>query len=218
MTNTRFALLVLSAMAAGCGDSGSSTTTPMDMGTTSPSPDLVVTGPPPAPALGMQIDRMGRAGVNTALTDPFDIIPNKPIDTVKDAYNSDSDRSKWAANWATNIRTSLAILDGLDGVCGNQAAADASATRYALLAGALADDALVVDTTQTTCKQYLGVELTALAHTPADCGGRTPTENTIDITYSLLAIGAPAGVSNGITKKAANAPGDTFPFFAAPQQ
>ena len=128
---------------------------------------------PAPPALGRQIDRMGRAGVNTALTDPFNL--NKTAaDAVKDQYNA-APQSQWAS-YAPRIAGNLAILDSLDTVCGNQilAGSTASAGRYNTLAGVLADDQIYVNTDSGTCTQYLAVEANAIGIRNGDCGGRTP--------------------------------------------
>jgi hypothetical protein len=186
-------------------------------------PDLIPPGPPPAPTLGMQIDRMGRAGVNTALTDPFDIVPNMTPDMVKDAYNSASDPTMWGTMFAPLIAKNLAILDGADTMCGNQILAGMTATagRYNTLAGALADDRLYVNTASGTCMQYLAVEA-AVAGLPTggDCGGRTPVEDTISLTYTVLIAGAGGlgtPITSGITKDADGNPMATgFPFLGNP--
>jgi hypothetical protein len=219
-------------MIGGCDDD----TTPADMGG---SPDLSVnnkdmtSGFPAAPTLGMQIDRMGRPAVNTALTDPFDIagvggIPaGKTEDQVKDAYNSEGDQTKWAASFAPEIATNLAILDGADNVCGNGIAASSdqdAGNAYATPAALLADDELYVNTTKTTCNLYLGVEAAVLGVGAAagDCGGRTPLENVIDESYTLIISGVNAYlggsiITNGITAQAETAPSLTaFPFLSAP--
>jgi len=174
---------------------------------------------PPAPALGTTItDRMGRAAVNTALTNPFDTVSGSSVNAVKDAYNSVSDPTLWSAMFQGYIKSNLAILDGLDGVCGNQFIADASSTRYATLASVLVDDQLYLNTASGSCTTYLGVEANAVNVIPnTDCGGRTPLENTIDETYSLLAVGAPSGVTNGILSDADSMPSLTaFPFLGPP--
>jgi hypothetical protein len=199
-----FALLVL--LVAGCSsdnnDNGGNNT------------------PPPKPTLGAtQIDRMGRAGVNTALTDPFDIVAGMTPNQVKDSYNLLSDPTTWSGNFKGNIATNLAILDSLDTVCGNQLLAGASAVagRYDTLAGVLVDDRLYVRTDKTTCTTYLGVEANAVGVTNDDCGGRTPLYNTIDVTYSALAIGQFSGVTNGFTSDSEGNPNaTTFPFLGAP--
>lgn len=178
---------------------------------------------PSPPALGRQIDRMGRAAVNTALTNPFETVPGMTSDQVKDAYNASVNPSTWVTTWSSNIAVNLAILDGLDGVCGNQLLAGPTATagRYNTLAGLLADDELFVNTANGTCSVngYLAVEANAagVPGTASDCGGRTPNHNSIDRTYSVLVAGALQGVSNGITLDVdGNANSTTFPFLGNP--
>ena len=162
---------------------------------------------------------MGRAGVNTALTDPFDIVAGMTPDQVKGSYNALVDPSTWV-QFKSNIATNLAILDSLDRDCGNQFLAGGSAVagRYDTLAGALADDRLYVRTDKTTCTTYLAVEANATGVIPNDdCGGRTPLYNSIDVTYSVLATGALSGVTNGFTQNAEGPPDvTTFPFLKAP--
>jgi hypothetical protein len=152
----------------------------------------------------VQIDRMGRAGVNTALTNPFfreSVLTEEQMhEAILDAYNAASKPRRWATNFSSEIAANLAILDSLDTVCGNQLLAGPSpvAGRYDSLAAVLADDQLYVNTRSGTCGQYLAVEANAVGITNNDCGGRTPLEDTIDTTYSLLAAGALAGVTDGI--------------------
>jgi hypothetical protein len=159
---------------------------------------------PPTINLNHQIDRMGRAGVNTAATAPFfreTVEEEKKVhDDVSDAYNSASDPSQWGSLFADRIAGNIAILDSLDTVCGNQllAGKDVAPGRYDALAGVLADDQLYVTTASGSCQQYLAVEGNAVGITNNDCGGRTPLEDTIDVTYSVLAIGALTGVNDGV--------------------
>jgi hypothetical protein len=185
---------------------------------------------PPAPALGSQIDRMGRPAVNTALTDPFDIVSGSTKDQVKDAYNSASDPSTWSTLFRGYIRQNLAILDGLDSSsaatgCGNQfaigtATTGAGVSRYDALAGVLADDRLYVNTelagSTLNCGQYLAVEANATNIVPnSDCGGRKPLYDVIDTSYSVLSIGMLSGVSDGVPTD--GTPVNTFPFLGPPQ-
>ncbi|HEX2572889.1 MAG TPA: hypothetical protein VH877_25280 [Polyangia bacterium] len=190
------------------------------------APGLVACGndnktPPAPPTLGEQIDRMGRPAVNTALTDPFNFYNGGGRkDQIQNAYNTQNDTSRWATDYAAEIAFNLGIFDSLDGTCGNQAGAGATATagRYNTLAGVLAYDLLFLNTDSGTCTTYLGVELAALGVANQDCGGRTPSESVIDPTYSLLAVGAYSGVTNGITSDATSpANNTTFPFLGAPQ-
>jgi len=185
-------------------------------------------GNPEKPRIGAtQIDRMGRAAVNTALTNPFGLVAGKTTDQSKDEYNAASDPATWTS-FVPQIKTHLAILDGIDGNCGNQLAAGSTvdANRYAALAGVLADDRLYVRTDKISCDLYLAVEADAvkLTNGNGDCGGRTPLEDTIKETYSLLVIGAPTGITDGLPT-ASNGFGSeqdgtpnaaTFPFLAAP--
>ncbi len=170
-----------------------------------------------APALGTQIDRMGRAAVNTALNATFS--PDEAAeDAAEDAYNVAS--ADMFSIFTSEIQANLGIYDSLDTVCGNQfaAASNLSADRYAALAGVLADDQLYVNSAASTCTTYLAVEGNATGIVPnADCGGRTPLYDTIDVTYSVLAIGALSGVGDGIA--ADDNPGHSatvFPWLATP--
>lgn len=197
MNRTLLAVPVLaSVLLAGCADSNN----------------------PAPPALGVQIDRMGRAGVNTALTAPFDLNATSK-GQVQDSYNAAA-QPGWSA-FAPRIAANLAILDSLDTVCGNQLLAGPSASpgRYDTLASVLADDQLYVNSNSGTCQLYLAVEANAVGIANDDCGGRTPLYNTIDETYSLLAAGALSGVTNGITSDAdAQASLVNFPFFSSPNR
>ena len=181
--------------------------------------------PPPPPLGAIQIDRMGRAGVNTALTNPFfrESVASEESqhEMIVDAYNAAHDPSQWVAMFSSLITPNLAILDGLDGVCGNQVLAGPApvAGRYTALANILADDQLYVNTASGTCNQYLAVEANAIGIANTDCGGRTPLENTIDVTYSVVAVGALTGVTNGITSDADGTASLTaFPFLDRPVQ
>lgn len=158
---------------------------------------------PSKPALGAtQVDRMGRAAVNTALTNPFGLVPGKTSDQSKDQYNAATDPTTWGASFKGEIQTHLAIFDGIDGNCGNQLAAAKTldASRYGGLAGVLADDQLYVRTDRMKCGLYLAAEADAVGLTAnnGDCGGRTPVEDTVKETYSLLVIGAPTGITDGL--------------------
>ncbi|HEY6461324.1 MAG TPA: DUF4331 family protein [Polyangiaceae bacterium] len=176
---------------------------------------------PLAPVLGTQIDRMGRPAVNTALNHTFDPSCTAAACPAKDAYNADDVITHWSS-YVPEFELNLAIYDGLDGNCGNQAGFTA-ASGYATLAGVLADDRLWVNTVATTCQQYLAVEFNALGVTNADCGGRTPNENAIDLTFNLVAgtlkvaglPSNPGSLTNGITVPSAPA-ATTFPYLQPP--
>lgn len=193
-------------------------------GTTADGGDGGPAAPPP-PVLGAQIDRIGRPGVNTALTDPFDLEgPTTTENAAKDAYNAEGDPTKWAASFQSEIEQNLAIINALDANCENQLAesptkTDGGTTRYSALGGVLVDDELYVNTAATTCGQYLAVEANATGIVPnADCGGRTLSYDVIDTTYSVLAIGKLTGVSDGVSEDDhADKQTATFPFLAPPQ-
>lgn len=179
---------------------------------------------PPVPSVsGTLMDRMGRAGINTVLTNPFDAYqpqggtPAEMSDVTKDRYNRDGNVKAWPSAWAPAIQMHLALLDGLDSTCANQIAANQSGARYSYLAAALAYDVLYVDTTKTSCSQYLGVEFAALRQMPGtDCGGRTPAMDVIDTTFNTLIAGTANGTfGDNIAQNAT--PTAAFPFFAAPQ-
>ncbi len=177
---------------------------------------------PPAgqPATGPQIDRMGRAAINTALIGPFrDPGSGGARGAIQDLYNQAALPSQWNDRFAGEIASNLAIYDGLDRNCGNQLLAGdtAAAGRYGALAGVLADDRLYVNTDSGSCQVYLGVEGNAVGITNTDCGGRTPLEDTVDVSYSVLAAGQLSGVTDGVPSDAdGNASVDQFPFYDAP--
>lgn len=173
------------------------------------------------PMIGPQIDRFGRPAINTALTKPFS--PNAADkDMAKDAYNKDANEAAWTTTNSAEFATSLAILDSLDTDCGNQALAappPITPTRYAGLAGALANDRLWVNTAGAACTQYLAVEAAAalMAGTEADCGGRTLKYDVIDVSYSVLAAGnLTEAVTDGVEAVPAEVGGEVFPYLAAP--
>lgn len=176
--------------------------------------------PPPVPALGAMIDRMGRPAINTALNNTF-AADATAAGTAKDNYNKAAPTA-WAS-YSTEMAKNLAILDSLDTNCGNQLLAGPTpiAGRYNTLAGVLADDRLYVNTASTTCGQYLAVEANAVNVVPNnDCGGRTLTYDVIDTSYSVLAVGGLSGVGDdiGADSDGANIQSNTaFPFLANPR-
>lgn len=221
----------LAFAAIGCGDDTQSN--PMPDG---PPPDSSQNpdGLPAAPTLGAQIDRMGRPGINTALSDPLwnNSTPNIATtlaahEHVQDLYNQEANPANWAAIMLTSTDTTvrafaryLAIYDGLDRMCGNQLGYMTTATdfhAYVPLATVIADDQLYVDTTHGTCTLFLGVEANGLGMANTDCGGRAPSYNVIDVIYNVIAGTAQGTVSNGITANSGSAATDmAFPWLGAP--
>jgi hypothetical protein len=204
---------------------GDSSGGPMDSGGSSSGGDASDGGgnAPTPPALGTQIDRMGRPAINTALNHTFDTNATTK-GAAKDAYNADKSQAGWPAAYLGQFKANLAIYDGLDTTCGNQAGYGALTNPdYTTLASVLANDVLWVNTANSTCKQYLGVEFAALGVSNSDCGGRTPSENVIDLTFNAVAgtltpatlPDNPGPVTNGI-KSPASPPSATFPYLATP--
>ena len=141
-----------------------------------------------------QVDRMGRPAVNTALIDLF------ASTGLKDQYNQASDVSDWAPMFQSEIAFSLAALDTLDGVVGN------NLLPPMVLASVLVDDRLLIDVANPACDAYLAVELGA-----AQCGGRTLERDVIDDTFGAI-VGP--GVSDFVSNTSTFL-GD-FPFLGTP--
>lgn len=198
---------------------------PGDPGGEDPTPDA---GPPaqqdppgqeaapPAPTLGRQLDRAGRAAVSTALIQTFNS-DDAARNQRKDEYNAAD--SNWE-QFQPDIAASLAILDSLDTVCGNQllASATVDADRYSMLAGILSDDQLYVNSGRGECGVYLGAEaelVGAVAEGEGGCGGRTLADDVVERSYSLFAAGALTGVDDGVTADD-GATTDGFPWLAPP--
>jgi hypothetical protein len=215
MKNISMLLAVVLAIAS-CGDNLKVT----DAGPADAHADAACSNCPAPPALGVQMDRLGRPAVNTALNHAFD--PTAAAGTAKDAYNVDGSPGGWVAAYAASFAGGLGILDVLDtGLtctdgtctaegaptasdgCGNQVLYNGSPTgggapaagSYGTLAGILANDQLFLDTTKTSCdlashQNYLAVEFNVVTSLPnLTCGGRAPSNDVIDTSYTALAIG-----------------------------
>ncbi len=160
--------------------------------------------PASLPVRGGQVDRMGRAAVNTAL------IPSD----LKDAYNFDDDPSTWVDDYAEAIAQSLAFTDSLDGIDGNLLTGNEAA-----LAGVLADDRLLTRLDIAACDGgYLAVEAALVAGTePVRCGGRTLDQDTVDLTLTVLVSGGEVPISDNVDANDVDSTLDVFPFFGEPQ-
>jgi len=167
------------------------------------------------PTLGMQIDRVGRPAITTALVGTF-MTDETERNALKDSYNR-----AMPAQWTTfksAIESSLAVLDGLDENCGNQLVADQTEDRYAFLAGVLADDQLYVLSNTGECGVYLGLEaeiVGALAAGGGKCGGRMLPDDVIERSYSVLAAGVLSGVDDTVVDNDKPFMA-AFPFLAEP--
>jgi hypothetical protein len=163
---------------------------------------------PPPPALGAQLDRMGRPLIGTALIGVF--APAQAQADMRDAYNRAPDPAAWATaiistgmTIEAQMEMNLAAFDAFDtglGVvgagCGNAVrySSPPSTSSYRVVADLFADDELYVDTGIASCPIYLALEMqyaTTGAGTKAhtSCGGRTPSHDVVDLTYSMLAAG-----------------------------
>jgi hypothetical protein len=251
MTMTRLFFIASVLALASCGDNDKVA----DAHVADAHPDAPCSNCPAAPALGVQLDRLGRPAINTALNHGFDSTSAAGI--AKDAYNIDGSPGGWAAANTAAFATSLAMIDGLDtglsctngtctadpgaadgAGCGNQVeyngvvtgGGSADATSYTTLATIMTDDELYLDTSKTICEipggshaNYLGVEVNVLASLSNTCGGRAPTNDVMDASYTALAIGLTgfdtttfaAAISDGAGPHA-DTSNDTFPFFGAP--
>ena len=170
------------------------------------------------PALGRQIDRTGRPAISTALIATFEADASKK-DQTKDGYNA-AERAQWAG-YGSEIQKQLGVLDALDTTCGNQLLAGTGPERYTQLATVLANDQLVVDTSSGTCGVYLGVEAEAVGAVPegqGGCGGRTPLDDVIERSYSVLSAGQLSGVDDTIESDGVAHDPNRFPWLAGPQE
>lgn len=170
------------------------------------------------PTIGTQIDRNGRPAISTATVSTFTPDENRAM--RRGAYTSAAPAT-WSS-FEAEIAATIAILDSLDTVCGNQLLAGAEVTedRYAALAGVLADDRLWVNAASgnNSGNLYLGVEAEALGVLEdGGAGGRRPTDDVVERSYSVLAAGALTGVDDTITADEAGASNTAFPFLGAPE-
>ena len=115
MKNTTKLIALLIALAA-CGDN--KTRPDGRLPPDGPPADAQCSNCPPAPAIGTQIDRLGRPTVNTLLNRGFD--GTAGAGPAKDMYNADADAATWPATYLAEFKRNLGILDALDtGLCGN---------------------------------------------------------------------------------------------------
>lgn len=165
---------------------------------------------------GVVIDRMGRALTGNMLLGTFD---EPPIgNDLKTRYNG-AERAQWRS-FAEKLAGNLAVYDGFDGRCGNQWLAvqnSPAATRYLDLANLLADDRLWVNSASRVCRQYLAVEFSHAGELNADCGGRTPSEDAVDVFRSLLSHGQVAGLPDGVDADDGRHSDGVFPFLGPPR-
>jgi hypothetical protein len=193
-------------------------------------PDAYVPDPTPATDAGPSlrtgnVDRRGRAGIAAMLVHGDDV--------ARDAYERESTYQAWPllTKYDALFERNLEALDALDGKKDWDTDGGVHPLRAALLT-----DVLLVDTS-ITCSAangfcasgYLAIERERLLGAPhhTTCGGRTPDDDVMDRTLTLLVAGpgpraaADGGaggvrrVSDGVdaaTRPAARA----FPYLAPP--
>lgn len=165
-----------------------------------------------------QIDRMGRPLTGNALLGSF--TDEEASDRLKERYNSATPST--GAGFVIEMERTLGIYDGFDGTCGNQLLADPKATsaaRYRALATVLADDRLWINSESSICGEFFSVEFAALGGDDSKviyCGGRTPTEDAIDVYRSVLSMGQAKGIADGVDRDEREHSNSDFPFLAAP--
>lgn len=183
-------------------------------------------GPPLPPNLGTQIDRVGRPVITTMLIHAFDE-EDASAGAARDAYNAQQDPTKWVEANRAEMQKNLAVLDGLDkgvngGDCGNQLLSNTQIegpARYTPLANMFADDRLWVNSSSSTCSQYMAVELNATElQANTDCGGRMLPYDVIDFMYSVTSGTGLNGLGDQVSAVAAKTNGTTFPYLADPLQ
>jgi hypothetical protein len=162
---------------------------------------------------------------------------------MRDAYNRAPDPATWKATVLegtvtveAELKANLAVLDAIDKglVVARELTGCGNAVLYAPLPGPasyqgaaeiFADDQLYIDTSKPTCEVYLSLEIEKASNATfphRECGGRTPSHDAIDTTYSVLAGGTdaldPATLNGQISDGAAahHDVQDTFPFLGAP--
>jgi hypothetical protein len=165
-----------------------------------------------------QLDRMGRPLTTNALLATLG--PDEVAIDLKERYNLQTPATTEA--FIPEIEKGLALYDGFDGDCGNQWLADRSAPptkRYLKLARLMADDRLWIDSASGQCREFFAVEL---AHASgkkarsADCGGRSPLVDAVDVYRAVLVNGTTTGFEDGVDQDDRQHSSDSFPFLASP--
>jgi hypothetical protein len=207
---------------------------------------LDAAGTPPPPALGAQIDRMGRPLIGTALIGAFAAAQDQAA--IADAYNRASDPAAWRTTVIRSnvtieaeLEANLAVFDAWDtglttvaaAGCGNglryllPAKPPGPESSYEVAADLFADDEIYIDTSRTSCSIYLELEIANANSAPhTTCGGRTPSHDVVDVMYSVLAAGT-AGLEipssnyapklhDGVAGPHADVKETAFPFLGPP--
>lgn len=209
------AILALSCLAEGCAGNPSVSVTENAL---LPAGEPLPRGKSNPPALTRRIDRTGRPEISATLVAAFEADEEARLQAQR-RYNAVSLDS---TEFRTTFETSLALIDGIDGVCGNQLWPDPTARpRYRSLANLLLDDQIYVHGERLGGSVYLGLEAEAAGVLDGErggaAGGRTPGLDAVQSTYSALVTGTLSGVDDGIESDDAAHDPSSFPFLADPQ-
>ncbi|MCA9583802.1 MAG: DUF4331 family protein [Myxococcales bacterium] len=182
--------IAFGALAASCADDDVAVGPKRDAGFDATPPDAAFLDAGDAGADGGrpkpgQVDRMGRPAINTALVSKAN----------KDEYNRSptfDPATASNAKFAADFEAALDTIDALDGVDDWGGAAAPHPLTKPLLG-----DFLLLDTSKgcpvgpVDCPSYLDVELTVLGlqGDHQTFGGRTPNDDVMDLTLSLLVKG-----------------------------
>jgi hypothetical protein len=168
---------------------------------------------------GKQIDHMARPFMANTVLGAAPFSADDASGELRQQFNAAAPGASDA--FAAQLQKGLAFQDSLDGKCGNQLLAEASAspTRYHTLANLLVDDRLWLNSTYTECRQFFAVESAALAGRQSsndDCGGRSPTYDTSNTWRSLFIAGTASGITDGLQQDEHPPSATIFPFLAPP--
>jgi hypothetical protein len=212
-----FALLLSALAAFGCKNDGDGDDTATENLEPATFEGALGRANPPETLAANRIDRAGRPAITAALISPFTPASR---DADQDRYNKSGNANR---AFVPIMEQSLAILDGIDGRCGNQllAGAVSGQRRYQPLATALDDDQVYVRSDRAGASSlYLGVEAEALElvqEGQGSGGGRVPGDDVVARSYSVLVAGQLQGLDDAVPADDAEHDIDSFPFIAAPR-
>jgi hypothetical protein len=209
-----FVVPVLAAM--GCG--AQPVTTATDSALTPVSAARSPRGRSNPPGLTRRLDRAGRPEIAATLVAAFEADAETRQAAVR-RYNASGLGNR---QFRDTFEASLALIDGIDGVCGNQLwPVPASRPRYRALASLLLDDQIYVHAERLGGSVYLGLEAEAAGALEEPrggaAGGRAPGDDVIQSTYSAFIAGTLSGVDDGVESDDGVHDPSSFPFLAEPR-
>ena len=203
------------AFALGCGDDRSEPST--DQNALLPGQrEHLPRGKANPPRLTQRIDRAGRPEIARVLG--ASLVAPEARQDIQERYNK---AGLGNVEFRPSLESSLAMIDGIDGVCGNQLwAGRVQAQRYRSLANLLLNDQIYIHADRLGASVYLGLEAEAAgALAPprtGEAGGRMPGADAIEPTLSALISGTLTGTDDGVRSDDRAHDPSTFPFLAAP--